>query len=67
MQHQPNVAFDADAVFDGTYLFDVDNDWLAFHDRGNVFAAAGEAPAPATRATASTASAIRLPRCDCRA
>ena len=27
--------------FDGTYLFDVDNHWVAFHDRGNVFACGG--------------------------
>jgi ribosomal protein S18 acetylase RimI-like enzyme len=27
--------------FDGTYLFDVDNEWVAFHDRGNVFALGG--------------------------
>lgn len=27
--------------FDGTYLFDLDNDWVAFHDRGNVFACDG--------------------------
>jgi ribosomal protein S18 acetylase RimI-like enzyme len=37
--------FDADvrlvAFFDGTYLFDLDNDWIAFHDRGNVFACGG--------------------------
>ena len=37
--------FDADvrvvAFFDGTYLFDLANDWVAFHDRGNVFARGG--------------------------
>ena len=27
--------------FDGTYLFDLDNAWVAFHDRGNVFACGG--------------------------
>ena len=27
--------------FDGTYLFDVANDWVAFHDRGHVFARGG--------------------------
>ena len=27
--------------FDGTYLFDLDNEWVAFHDRGNVFACGG--------------------------
>ncbi len=27
--------------FDGTYLFDVNNDWMAFHDRENVFAPSG--------------------------
>ena len=27
--------------FDGSYLFDLDNDWVAFHDRGNVFACGG--------------------------
>jgi GNAT superfamily N-acetyltransferase len=27
--------------FDGTYLFDTANQWIAFHDRGNVFAAGG--------------------------
>jgi ribosomal protein S18 acetylase RimI-like enzyme len=27
--------------FDGTYLFDLNNDWVAFHDRDNVFAASG--------------------------
>ena len=27
--------------FDGAYLFDLDNDWVAFHDRGNVFACGG--------------------------
>ena len=27
--------------FDGTYLFDLDNDWVAFHDRGNMFARGG--------------------------
>ena len=27
--------------FDGTYLFDANNDWVAFHDRGNVFACGG--------------------------
>ena len=37
--------FDADlrlaGFFDGTYLFDAANEWVAFHDRGNVFARAG--------------------------
>ncbi|MEP6505889.1 MAG: GNAT family N-acetyltransferase [Betaproteobacteria bacterium] len=37
--------FDADtrlvAWFDGQYLFDLANDWVAFHDRGNVFSTAG--------------------------
>jgi len=37
--------FDADVrlvgFFDGTYLFDLANDWVAFHDRGNVFAVGG--------------------------
>ena len=27
--------------FDGIYLFDLDNQWVAFHDRGHVFAASG--------------------------
>jgi len=27
--------------FDGTYLFDLSNDWIAFHDRENVFAPGG--------------------------
>ena len=27
--------------FDGTYLFDLDNDWVAFHDRGNLFGRGG--------------------------
>jgi ribosomal protein S18 acetylase RimI-like enzyme len=29
------------AFFDGTYVFDLANEWIAFHDRGNVFAASG--------------------------
>jgi ribosomal protein S18 acetylase RimI-like enzyme len=29
------------AFFDGTYLFDIDNEWVAFHDRGHVFARGG--------------------------
>ena len=37
--------FDADVrlvgFFDGSYLFDLANDWVAFHDRGNVFACGG--------------------------
>jgi ribosomal protein S18 acetylase RimI-like enzyme len=37
--------FDADvrlvAFFDGCYLFDLANDWIAFHDRGHVFARSG--------------------------
>ena len=27
--------------FDGSSVFDLDNDWVAFHDRGNVFACGG--------------------------
>ena len=27
--------------FDGTYLFDLNNEWVAFHDRGHVFACGG--------------------------
>ena len=27
--------------FDGTYLFDIDNEWIAFHERGHVFARGG--------------------------
>ncbi len=29
------------AFFDGSYLFDLDNDWVAFHERGHVFARGG--------------------------
>jgi GNAT superfamily N-acetyltransferase len=29
------------AFFDGTYLFDLDNEWVAFHERGHVFARGG--------------------------
>ena len=29
------------AFFDGTYLFDIDNEWIAFHDRGQMFARGG--------------------------
>ena len=29
------------AFFDGTYLFDIDNEWVAFQERGHVFARSG--------------------------
>ena len=36
---------------DGAYLFDVDNEWVAFHDRGNVFARGGRWLGPLTDGT----------------
>jgi ribosomal protein S18 acetylase RimI-like enzyme len=37
--------------FDGTYVFDLANEWVAFHDRGNVFACGGRWLGPLNEGT----------------
>ena len=47
--------FNADArlvaFFDGAHLFDLANDWIGFHDRGNVFACGGAWLGPLNKGT----------------